>query len=389
MNLATLAVRNVGRNRFRATLTVMGVAIAIIAFVLLRTVVSSWNAGVEDAATDRIGTRHAVSFIMQMPRRYMDVIRGIDGVTDATWANWWGGRDPRHPDDFFATLAVDAPSYLSVYDEITMPADQREAWLADRRGVLVGRSLAARLHLAVGDTLTLESPATIEPTTTFQVSGIYSTTRRSFDESTLLLHWDYMNEMVPSGRRDQVGWIVSRIADASAAAAVAQRVDARFAQEDVRTLSMSERAMNLSFMAMFSSVLDAIDIVSVLILLILLLILGNTVAMGVRERTNEYGVLRALGFLPHHVATFILGESMFLGLFAGVLGLGLAYPLVNFGMGRFIEENMGGMFPFFRVQPGTMLAAMGFAMLLGLVAAAIPAWRASRLTTVEALRRVN
>jgi putative ABC transport system permease protein len=389
MTLVTLAMRNVGRNRFRAVLTVAGVAVAIVAFVLLRTVVSAWNAGVEDAATDRIGTRHSVSFIMVLPRRYVDTIRGIDGIQSASWANWWGGRDPRHPDDFFATLAVDPESYLSVYDEITMPADQRAAWLADRRGALVGRSLAARLHVQAGDTLTLESPLSADASTTFQVDGVYSTTRRSFDESTLLFHWDLMNETRPAGRRDRVGWIISRVAPGSDAATVATAVDARFAQEDARTLSMSERAMNMSFLAMFSSVLDAIDVVSVLILVILLLILGNTVAMGVRERTNEYGVLRALGFGPGHVAMFIVGESILLGAFAGVLGLGLAYPLVNLGMGRFIEENMGGMFPFFRIQPDAAVLAMLFALALGAIAAAIPAWRASRLTTVEALRRVG
>ena len=147
--------------------------------------------------------------------------------------------------------------------------------------------------------------------------------------------------------------------------------------------------MNNSFMAMFSAILSAMDIVSIIILGILLMILGNTVAMGVRERTNEYGVLRALGFLPRHVAMFILGESIVTGALAGIVGLALAYPIVQLGMGRFLEENMGGFFPYFRIAPATGVEAILFAIALGAIAALIPAYRASRLTIVEALRRVD
>lgn len=389
MTLAGLAARNVLRNKFRTILTVIGVAVALMTFVLLRTVISSWEAAAQYAAKDRIATRHKVSFVVTLPRHYVDTIRNdVRGVKAATFANWFGGKDPRDPDNFFATIAVDPASFLEVYDEIEMPAAQRTGWIEDRRGAILGRSLATKLKAKVGDRISLTG--TIYPGTwTFNVSGIYTSTRKSVDQSTFWFHWDYLDQSLDEDRRGEVGWIIARVDDAAHGADISRSIDRIFDQRDTQTLTMSERAMNLSFMAMFSAILTAVDGVSVIILIILVMILGNTVAMGVRERTNEYGVLRALGFSPGHIRFFILGEGVTLGLLAGLLGVVLAYPLVNGLMSRFIEENMGGMFPFFRVQPGTMLAAMGFAMLLGLVAAAIPAWRASRLTTVEALRRVN
>jgi putative ABC transport system permease protein len=152
---------------------------------------------------------------------------------------------------------------------------------------------------------------------------------------------------------------------------------------------MSEAALNQSFLGMFAAVLSGIDIVSIVITLIMGLIVGNTIAMGVRERTNEYGVLRAIGFLPSHIARFILAEGLVIGLLGGAIGVVLGYPLVNSGMGRIIEENMGQFFPQFRVQPQMAAFAFGLATLLGLVAAILPARQAAKLQVVEALRRVG
>src|SRR5690606_35213549 len=129
--------------------------------------------------------------------------------------------------------------------------------------------------------------------------------------------------------------------------------------------------------------------VSIVILLIMVLILGNTIAMGVRERTQEYGVLRAIGFLPKHLALFVLGEAVTIGALGGLIGLGLSYPVVEQGLGRFLEENMGGLFPYFRIAPETAVAAVVIAVVLGLIAAGAPAYRASKLDVVDSLRKVG
>ena len=139
---------------------------------------------------------------------------------------------------------------------------------------------------------------------------------------------------------------------------------------------------------MISSVLDAIQIISGAILVVIVLVLGNTISMGVRERTYEYGVLRSIGFLPRHLALFVLGEAAVTGLLGGVVGVALAYPLVEKGVGRWLEENMGAFFPYFRLQPDAVAMALVLSLVLGLVSAAIPAYRASRLRITDALRRV-
>jgi putative ABC transport system permease protein len=197
-----------------------------------------------------------------------------------------------------------------------------------------------------------------------------------------------MNDSLPSERRDQVGWIVSRVDDPTRSADVGVALDRVFDDRDTQTRSQDERSFNTSFLAMFSAVLKAMDIVSAVILVIMTLILGNTIAMGVRERTSEYGVLRAIGFLPGHVALWVVAESFVLGAVGGLIGVGIATPVINLMFGRYIEENLGSLFPYFQLVPENMVLGIVLSALLGGAAAVLPAWRAAQLRVVDAVRRV-
>jgi putative ABC transport system permease protein len=387
MTLLGLAVRNLGRNKFRLVLTSLAVAVAIVTFLLLRTVVWAWTTGAQYAAKDRIATRHKVTFVMSLPRRYVEDVRNAPHIKAVTWANWFGGKDPKHDRDFFGTIAVDTGTYFQVYDEMKVPPDQMETWLHDKQGAIVGDALATKLGYKVGDRVTLQS-GIFAGDWEVKIDGIYTTTAKSVDRSTLLFHWDYMNDGIPPARRDQVGWIVSRVDDPARTADIAVGLDHRFEEAETPTLSMDEHSFQTSFLAMFSAILTAMDIVSAVILLIMTLIIGNTIAMGVRERTNEYGVMRAIGFLPGHVAMWVVGESLVMGLLGGLLGVGIAWPFINLGVGRFIEENMGNFFPYFRLETTNVLLGLALAGLLGAAASVLPAWQASKLKIIDAVRRV-
>lgn len=386
--LLAIAAKNLGRNWLRTALTVLGAAVALIAFIMLRTVLTSWDAGAEAASQDRLGTRHKVSFVMQLPKRYIDDIRGVPGVQAATWANWFGAKDPRMPDEFFANLAVDPPSYLKVIDEMVLSDEDKARWLADKRGAILGETLAKKMGVKPGDKVVLEGsiyPGTWE----FNVSGIYRASRRSLDNSQFIFHWDYLNDSLPADRKDEIGWVMTRIDDPGRSSDIAAAIDRLFDERDNQTVTMSERNMQVSFMAMFSAILTALDVVSIIILAIMLMILGNTIAMGVRERTREYAVLRAIGFEPWHVRFFVLAEAAVLGLGAGAVGVGIAYPFVNNFVGRAIEENMSAWFPYFRVEPKVAGAAMVIALLLSTTAALIPSIQAGRISVTDALRRIG
>lgn len=388
MGLGTIAVRNVLRNKLRTFLTLLGVTISVVTFILLRTMIWSWTASAEQAAQDRIGTRHKVSFIMQLPRRYVEEIRQVPGVKQVAHASWFGAKDPNHEDDFFGTIAVEPKEFLEVYNEIKVPADQVQAWEQDRQGALVGDVLAKKRGWKIGDKVVLAG--TIYPGNwEFHISGIYTADSPTVDRSTLWFQYKYLDESRPQRLQDQVGWIMARVDDPGRAAEIAKAVDKKFEERDIQTLSMSERALQASFLGMVSAILKAVSVVSVVMMAIMGLILANTIAMGVRERTHEYGVLRAIGFLPKHIMVFILGEGLFLGCLGGVIGLAASYVLVQKALGPALEENMGAFFAFFRVTPELALLSFVCAALLGLLAAIVPARTAAKLEVISALRRVG
>jgi putative ABC transport system permease protein len=386
-----LAARNLLRNKVRTSLTVVGVAVAIVTFLLLRTVVSAWTAAADYAAKDRVVTRHKVTFVMTLPRRYVDKVRTSPNVKAATYANWFGGRDPAHDREFFATLAVDPKSYFDVMSEFVIDETERAAFLEDRTGAVVGDVLAQKLGWKVGDRITLESgiyPTPPDRPWSFTIRGIYSASQRSADRSTFLFHWDYLNETLPERRRDEIGWIMTRVDDPTRTADIGLRIDESFDAEEIQTLSQDERSFNASFLAGISAVLRAIDIVSVAILGIMMLVLGNTIAMGVRERTSEYGAMRAIGFLPKHIGYFVVGEAAVLGAVGGVVGVALGYPIVERGLGQWLEQNMGSFFPYFRVPLVWVAAALLLAVALGVGASLLPARAAMRIRVTDALRRI-
>jgi len=291
------------------------------------------------------------------------------------------------PQYYPADVVTDQPeSFLAVYDELLLTPAERAAWLADRQGAVVGEVLAERLGLHAGDNITLESPL-YPGEWQLHVSGVYRVTGHAFNGSQLLLRYDYLNERAPESMRDRVGWIVSRV-DPGAATDVSRAIDAAFEEREAPTATMNERALAASMVASASAILRALDVASALLLVVLTLVLGNTLAMGVRERTNEYGVLLALGFSPRHVLATILGEAAALGLAAGLAGVALAYPIVERGLAG-LEKSMGAFLPDVHVSPALAAAATLLSALLAAAAALPTAVRASRLTPTEALRRVD
>ena len=167
------------------------------------------------------------------------------------------------------------------------------------------------------------------------------------------------------------------------------QIDRLFDDRDTQTLSQDEHSFNASFLGMFSAVLKAIDVISGVILLILTLVVGNTIAMGARERTSEYGILRAIGFRPGHIVLWVVTESFVMGAMGGALGAAIGWPFINLFFGRIVEETMGAFLPYFRLEARTAVLGVLLAAALGAPRPRIPAWRASKLRVVDAVRRVG
>jgi len=380
-----LVIRNAFRHKLRTALTIVGIVVAITAFGLLRTIVDAWYAGANASSSARLVTRSSVSLVFSLPLTYAQKIRQVPGVAGITWANWFGGVYITER-NFFPQFAIDAASYLELYPEILLPPEERKAFLVDRRGAIVGRKLADQYGWKVGDQIPLRG--TIFPGTwSFNLRGIYDGADRTTDQSTLYFHWQYLNEVLKQKyprRADQTGVFIVGIRDPQQAAAISAAVDATFRNSLAETLTETEKAFQLGFIAMTEAILLAIQAVSFVVIVIIMAVMANTMAMTARERSAEYATLKALGFGNGFVAGLIVAESVGIALLGGLAGIALTFPVA----GAFADA-MGTLFPIFYVSDETVLMQLAAALLVGTLAAGLPAWHAARVRIVDGLRAVG
>jgi putative ABC transport system permease protein len=383
--LLRLVFRNVFRHKLRTGLTLCGICVAILSFGLLRTVMSAWYAGVEASSANRLITRNSISLIFPLPLSYLDRIRGVEGVKTVSYGNWFGGIYIEEK-NFFANFAVEPRTYLELYSEYLLTEDQKQVFLRDRRACIVGRKLAKRFNWKVGDLITLRG--TIFPGNwEFVLRGIYSGRDSRVDESQFFFHWDYLNESLKkrkSSMADQVGIYILRVTNPEFAAETAERVDKVFKNSYAETLTETEKAFQLGFVALTEAILLVIQLVSFVVIVIIMAVAANSMSMSVRERLGEYAVFKTLGFGGTYLIAMILGESLLLAVLGGTGGVLLTFPAA-----KAFLNYLGDYFPVFSVTNQTVIFQGLAALAVGIAAAILPTWRAVRVPIIQALGRVG
>ncbi|MFA6542323.1 MAG: FtsX-like permease family protein [Bacteroidota bacterium] len=386
MKILKVIFKNALRHKLRALLTILGISIAVVAFGVLRTVVTAWNSGVEGAAANRLVTRQAISFIFPLPYTYREQMAKIDGVENVTWANWFGGVYI-DKNNFFSRMAIDPETYFDVYPEIKLPKDELAIFKREQNSCVIGSSIAEQYHLKIGDVMNLEGdiyPGNWE----FVVRGIYTGRDKNTDLTQMLFHWNYINErmrQVMPGRAGDVGWYVIKIKDPNRSAEISEKVDGLFKNSRAETKTETERAFQQGFVAASGAIISAMNFMSFVIIGIIMLVLGNTMIMSARERTKEYAVLKTLGFSGGHLVAFIGGESMLIAVLGGTIGLLLTFPLVE-SISLFIPK---GFFPVFFIENWTIVLAGVSALLVGVVASIFPIVKAVRTSIVDGLQHIG
>ncbi len=385
MILLKLLFKNAFRHRLRTSLTVLGITIAILAFGMLRTVVGAWYAGVEASSATRLITRNAVSLVFFLPISYKEKIRQVPGVKQVGYSDWFGGIyiDEKN---FFPNFATDARTAMELFPEFILPENQKNAFLRDRKGAVVGRKTAERFGWKLGDLVTLKG--TIFPGNwEFVIRGIYRGAQKSTDETQFFFHWDYLNESLKKTapyRADKVGWFLVGVTSPDVAADVSIAIDKLFKNSLAETITETEKAFQLSFISMTEAIIVVIQLVSFIVIIIIMAVMANTMAMTVRERIGEYAIMKTLGFGGRHIAALILGESLVIAATGSALGIALTFPAAKaFG------NSLSQYFPIFNVSRSTIYMDMAAGFIVAVVAAVFPIWRAIQLRIAEGLKRIG
>lgn len=384
--LTGLVLHNARRSPVRSSMTVLAVAISLVAFLLIRTVSAGWTEQVRQTPDNRVVTRHKMGWLGTLPVHYVQRASEVEGVRRTLGVRWGLMQLPIDKMVEFESAAVQAQVFVDMHYELKAPAEQKQSFINERQGALVSIELANELGWKVGDIVHFKHGA-FPSDIVLTISGIFESSRKGFARRAIYFHWEYLNELLPPPEQDRVNIVVSEILDPRQGARIAKAIDILFDQGDNQTLSQEDQAVNAQLVGQFGAILSALDFVSIMILGIIMLVLANTLAMTVRERRKEYGTLRALGFVRKHVVAFIVGEAALLGLAGGLLGLLLSYPLVGQAASRYLEESMR--LPPLHISAESALLAIFIGALLGAIAGAVPAFQLLRVKVVDSLRSVG
>jgi len=380
-----LIVKNATRHSLRTSLTILGVAIAVTAFCVIRSAIDAWYLNSRAASPDRLIVRNAVSLIFDLPLAYVDRIADVPGVTGVTHSTWFNGIyiDEKN---FFAKFAVDHTTFFDLYPEYVIPPDQWEAFTRERNAAIVGRRLADRFGWEPGDAVRIIGD--IYPGNwDFIIRGVYTGARDDINESQWFFRYDYIDERMKSeapARAGHIGAIAVKTDDPGRAPEMSRAIDALFKNSLAETRTETEEAFRLSFVSMSSQIILGLRVISLLVIGVILLVLANTMAMAARERTNEYALLKTLGFRPFHIIGLVFGESVFVAASGAVLGLALAFLVLPL-----LEAGAGGFLPRIPLTETTLIFGAAAALAVGLLAAVFPTLRALLTPVVDGLRPID
>ena len=388
MKFLPLVWRNLMRRKVRTLVTVLSIMVAFMLFGLLMAIRAAFSMGVDVAGADRLMTIHRVSIIQPLPQSYGPKIRSTPGVTDLTHANWFGGYY-QEPTNFVQNMAVDPESWLRIYTEFELPEDQKAKWFADRTGAIVGIDLAKRFNWKIGDRVPLISPIYRKPDGSpwdFTIVGIYDSSKKGVDKTQFFVHYDYMNETLRAanvGFKDIVGWYIFKVEDPATADQLAKRIDAMFENSSTETKTATEKVFASDWAKQVGDIGAIMIAIATLVMGLILFGAGNIMAQSIRERINELGVLKTLGFTNSRILGIVLLESCAIAVIGGGIGLLLAWTIIAQG------DPTGGFLPIFHFPPRDLVLGIVLVALLGLAAGLLPAVQASRLKIVDALRRAG
>jgi putative ABC transport system permease protein len=359
--------------------------VAFVLYALLSALRLALVGGAVMADANRLVVRHKISFIQPLPFSYTARIARVPGVSGVSHQSWFGGiyKDPKNQ---IGTFPVDPELFLAMNPEMALSAAENEAWLKTRTGAIVGRTLAKKFGWKIGDRIPMNSPIWPNKSGTawqFDIVGIYDGTKKTADTSGFFFRYDYFDEARARGE-GQVGWFQVRIEDPRRAEEVASAIDVEFANSPAETKAESEGAMFQGFAQQIGNIGLIVTAILGAVFFTILLVAGNTMAQSVRERTQELGVLKAIGFSNELVLGVVLGESLTITVLGGLLGLLFGWMMVT-GLGEagFIRQ----FFPVFFIPMRDAIVGVGMTLLLGLVAGILPAIQAMRLRLADALRR--
>lgn len=379
-----LVLRNLTRHPWRSLLTIGSFVVAIFLLCTMRGLVETLEMGTNLASARRLWVQSAVSLYVDLPIHYTEKIRRVEGVEEVCKWQWFGGYY-QDPENFFGQFAIDQDVMFDMYPELDVVEGSADAFLGNRTGCMVGRGTAQDFGWEVGDRIPIIGALFPHPDGVaweFDLEAIYEPTVRNWDDRTLYFHWDVFEKTLEGSESGTSVGVISVLVEPGVdPTSVMAEIDRMFENGPQRVQTTSESEFNAQFVSMWGNIPFLLSSLGGGVLVAILVGCLNAMLIAAREQTNDVGVLKALGFTDATVFGVMIGQALTLSLVGGLLGLGL-----TLAMEPSTAHNMGAFIPGYEVSDATLLFGLATSLVVGVLAGIAPAWRASRLGTVEALR---
>ena len=369
------------RRPARTALTVLCVAAAFALFGVLKGAEDTFDSTVTDlkSAAENLFVISRVSRTDPLPISHLEKLDRVPGVAAAVQTGYLLSfyQDPKN---WIGGYAVDIDREFAVFRNFKVAPQALQDMRHTRTGAIVGRPLAERYGWKVGDRVPLQSQvwgrADGSYTWTFYILGIYDVEDPG-SAAGFLVRYDAFEEERVLGK-GTVSSFAMRVVDASDAPSIARRVDALFANSAHETLTQSGKDLLYNRFRQLGDVKLMVRTVLGATLILMLFVIANTIGQSTRERLWEFGVLRSIGFTSSYVSALIVAEALSMTVLGAALGLGASALLI-----RTIPRQFGE----FVLLSVTVSSAVSAALVIALLSAMVPAWRAHALPIVAILRR--
>jgi len=371
---------NLRRRKLRLVFTFISILLAFLMFGMLDALRTSLSQAVNLAGADRLMLQSKVNITVSNPRSHYEKVKAVPGVRAVAPFNWFGGvyKDSKQQ---IQVQATDPEEFMKVYPEVHLKPEELAAWKNDRQAIVIGQALADQYGWKIGQRIPLRSDIWRKTDGTdtweFNIVGIYTVEGSGWDKRSAMFQYDYFNESLQFGK-DLVGWMVIKVANPDDSEKVATKIDAMFANSSNETKTATERVFIKQFLDQVGNIGLILVSVTSAVFFTMLLVTANTMAQSVRERTNEIGVLKTLGFSGQSILGLVLRQGLTLTGLGAVIGLA-GGALASRGLVTLLFNTS-------RFDLATYAGVATLLVLVALLACWVPACRAARVDPTIALR---
>lgn len=368
--------------RLRSLLLTGAVALAFCTFGILGALRYSMNGGDNSIASRRLMVMSDAGAMQVLPLSSMDAIRKVEGLHTISYATWIG-LYYREQSSMFMSFAVDPQSWIDTHPDMAMDEDTKQTFLKDRRAILVSTDIADKFGWKKGDSVPLQSllfrPPQGESAWNHIVAGVFHSEKGAGSRNFAVTHYDFLNENRVMWK-DTVGSFVVTLNPKVTADDASQRIDAALETSAWPSYTSSDQVFHNEFFAQFGDIVSMIEMVVIVTFGTLMLIVSSGMALGVRQRRRDLGIMRVIGYSNAKILRIVVGQTMMVVIVGALLGM-----LIAFVFNWTITSKYPEILPHLYLPIPVMVQALVIGVALSLLAAAIPAYIALRTKPVEAM----